>query len=383
MRDDVFKSIVKRTLNTNRFDLVSGLNTTITARINDALGKSDINSQLDALFAIHLDNVTSDASRTIMSNNFRNVEIVLNDREISSLDSQTLLLLGYTGLSLEAQLQVPPSAVFQNNVNVNHGGQVPTYTGSDMQVFAITPHTFSLIPTMKVLSYSTHVDKTFVRVLGRSIPKGHSDGFRTIAGSMIHTISVNDPLMPLHPEWINGDISTVHNIQDLWRAVLATDQLPSFDLLIFFTNEVGFASTMAIFGIQIPDTGQTISMSDSEIEISYTYTALDIDIMRGTQYRKNSVGIGKNKQDIYTLDIIGMNEYLARRNRILNGYSLHTSPFEAPALWAKMNAIYEEVDFAVSSRQAKDKANLSPFSGKQETAKYTRKEVERPKGLIK
>jgi len=97
----------------------------------------------------------------------------------------------------------------------------------------------------------------------------------TIAGSMIFNVFNQRAL------W---DISKSKS--DVTKKVVIAHQLPSFDIILNYVNEFGLESTMAIYGIQVADEGQTHSIEDVYTENTMSYVAMDIDLME----RKGSEG---------------------------------------------------------------------------------------------
>ena len=67
---------------------------------------------------------------------------------------------------------------------------------------------------------------------------------------MIATLTVNEPLSDMQP-LLYGETNYAKNTSDVWRTYLLPDQFPLFDVLLLFTNEAGFTSSMVIFGIKI------------------------------------------------------------------------------------------------------------------------------------
>jgi len=132
-----------------------------------------------------------------------------------------------------------------------------------------------VIGDIATLSYSIHQDKGAVRTLGRNRVRGFVRGSTTIAGSMIFNVFNQRAL------W---EISKSKS--DVTKRVVIAHQLPSFDIILNYVNEFGLESTMAIYGIQVADEGQTHSIEDVYTENTMSYVAMDIDLME----RKGSKG---------------------------------------------------------------------------------------------
>jgi len=94
----------------------------------------------------------------------------------------------------------------------------------------------------------------------------------TIAGSMIFTVfnrEVMEEFLSVYPE---------DPIDNDFGAILV-DQLPPFNISVSFVNEDGYLSSMVIYGVEIVDDGQTMSINDMIIENMKGYKARGIDLM--------------------------------------------------------------------------------------------------------
>lgn len=125
-----------------------------------------------------------------------------------------------------------------------------------------------VVGDIQTLTYSIHRDKGAVRTLGRTKAKGFTRGPRTIAGSIIFSVFDRRAL------W---EISKNRN--EITKRVAIADSLPGFDIILYFTNEYGKESTLALYNIQILDEGQSHSVQDVYIENTMGYIAQDIDLM--------------------------------------------------------------------------------------------------------
>jgi hypothetical protein len=225
-----------------------------------------------------------------------------------------------------------------------------------MQVVFMTPSVIQMDMQLKVLTYSMHAGLIPVGTLGRDRPKGFCKGNRTIAGSMIVTLSMRDPFMELQPIMFGSNNNYAKSTSDVWRTYLLPDQMPPFDILCMFTNEYGFTATMPIFGVKITDVGSVFAMSDSEIEVTYTYQALDIDIIRQ---------IEQNEDGTTTIDVTTNNEYLAKRAKAYNGESEHRSTFEVPTLYGALDRRAQEISYQqfMIDRSIKNKYSGATVNG--------------------
>ncbi len=121
---------------------------------------------------------------------------------------------------------------------------------------------------VQTLTYSIHRDKGQVRTLGRKKPRGFTRGHRTIAGTIIFSVFDRRALWELSK-----------NRNENTKRVSVADDLPGFDIILYFTNEYGKESTLGIYNIQIADEGQSHSVQDMYIENTMTYIAQDIDLL--------------------------------------------------------------------------------------------------------
>jgi len=279
----------------------------------------------------------STAAGSQFAYNVDQYNITLSSQEVGSLSQQELGILG--ALDIKPEVITPKQAIFMSeNTSKYKNTKYPTYTGVDMRTIFITPHMISKNITVKVLSYSTHAGLIPVSTLGRKNPKGFAEGDEAIAGSMIASITVNDPLFDMQP--LNYGVEDyAKRTSDIWRPYILPSQFPRFDLLLLFTNEKGFTSALTIFGIKLTDTGSTISMSDAEIEITYTYTALDIAPLRGV------AGETADNSAREEFNIMENNEYLMRRKMAYDGKSQHRSQFEIASVYGKIDRRLEEVAY--------------------------------------
>jgi len=146
-----------------------------------------------------------------------------------------------------------------------------SYSGCDIipVVYGLDPTTnlpsLFVVGDITTLTYSIHRDKGAVRVLGRANPKGFTRGSRTCAGSMVFSVFDRRALWELSKE------------VDTTKAVRKADDLPGFDIILYFTNEYGQESILTIYNIEIMDEGQSHSVQDMYIENTMSFIAGNID----------------------------------------------------------------------------------------------------------
>ena len=240
-------------------------------------------------------------------------------------------VLGFEGVSFEnpqtGLIDVPARGVFSmTKAELDAFLEKPTvttYTGVDITTSVAIGKIITNIQDLKTVSYSTHRANTQVRSCGSAYPRGISRGPRTIGGSLICTVRLIDPMKSLDPQVLMGyDDFTIESDTDLFKETMLPDQYPLFDLLLFYQNEVGDASALIIYGISIHDVGQTSSISDTETEVQYVYTAMDIDPIRMIRFNKDGTVINPFES----------NAYLRRKQRIVQGTTLHNDPYDIPSV---------------------------------------------------
>lgn len=137
-----------------------------------------------------------------------------------------------------------------------------------------------VLAEIQTLSVSSHREKFPVRALGGTYPKSFTRGPRTIAGSMIFTVfdrNVLEEFLEAHPSDFDAHNPTTTAI---------IDQIPPFDITVAFANELGQVSRMAIYGVELINEGQTMSIEDLLLENVVQFTARDYDPMRAVSRRK-------------------------------------------------------------------------------------------------
>jgi len=154
------------------------------------------------------------------------------------------------------------------------------YSGCDITPTIFTGRTLMVLGNIHTLSYSIHREKGFVRTLTRMYPKGVVRGPATIAGSLIFSVFDRHVLYDLLSEY-EYEPSVDQNPEtdgSNMRSPLSV-QIPPFDISIAFTNEYGYLSFLKIYGVEIVDEGQTMSVDDIVTENMMQFTARDIDPM--------------------------------------------------------------------------------------------------------
>jgi hypothetical protein len=146
-----------------------------------------------------------------------------------------------------------------------------TFSGTDSLVFLLFPKTPPInLGCLTTITYSTYRDKKPVNTLGRINIKGFTRGTRIVAGTMIFTVInqhfVNEILEKL--PWLNTGYK------------LKADELPLFDIMIVSANEYGSSVDMMIYGVDITDEAQVMSIEDLFTENQLSFIARDVDVLR-------------------------------------------------------------------------------------------------------
>lgn len=142
-----------------------------------------------------------------------------------------------------------------------------SFSGTDALVFIMLPQTEPiLLGSLSTISYSMYRDKKPVPVIGRINVGGFTRGTRIYAGTLIFTL--------LNQHWVNEVKEKVTWLKSLNR--LKTDELPLFDLMIVCANEYGAAMQMFIYGVDLTEEGQVLSVEDLFIENTFNFVARDI-----------------------------------------------------------------------------------------------------------
>lgn len=166
----------------------------------------------------------------------------------------------------------------QNSLGTNsvYGKTDNSYSGCDMRATVTDSRTGSskIIGNLATLSYSSHREVYPVRNLGSTMAKAYTRGQRTIAGTLVFS---------LFDRYALYDVAAVKSKYD--RGVgesafsLLGDQMAPFNVTCSFINETGNYSVLNIYGIQLIDEGQVMSINDIFIESTHSYVATNIDVM--------------------------------------------------------------------------------------------------------
>ncbi len=253
-------------------------------------------------------------------------EIILGYKEIAKMAPLTREIMGFNMTQDYAYFDTLPRVVITNTKDGSEKFQgYPSWSGVDMTVVAIMGSAMRFLPDVSTISFSTNRDKVDVKSLGRATRTGTTSGTRIISGSIIGVALKDEPLRCIAPSALNqaSGNDQLQSTFNPYREHMMPDQLPLFDILVLIQNEYGHYARIGLFGISIIGTGQVVSINDMQTEITYSYTATDIDLL--------TYG-GSSKESINSISI-ALDAYKERRDRISNGQSLHNSSFDVPNFW--------------------------------------------------
>lgn len=112
--------------------------------------------------------------------------------------------------------------------------------------------------TLAAVSISTHRDVFPVTSMPYVGARGFTQGHRTVAGTMMFNTIDHGVFTPI--------LDTLHQ---------HPDELPLFDILFTYANEVGMLSFEQLIGVRLLDFGKTVALENLQPIESYSYMALD------------------------------------------------------------------------------------------------------------
>lgn len=149
-----------------------------------------------------------------------------------------------------------------------------TFSGTDTLAFMMLPGcTPILLGALTTVSYSMYRNKKPVINIGRTNINGVTRGSRIFAGTMIFTL--------INQHWLRElcDQPAIKPWLGQYNELKA-DELPLFDIMIVSANEYGNWCEMFIFGIDVTDEAQTVSVEDLFTENTLSFVARDISTFR-------------------------------------------------------------------------------------------------------
>ncbi len=152
-----------------------------------------------------------------------------------------------------------------------------SFSGIDTIAFIILPGCTPIaIGNLTTISYSMYRNKKPVINLGRTNINGVTRGTRIYAGTMVFTL--------INQHWIE-ELASNDNCKNWLGNVkeLKADELPLFDIMIVSANEYGAWCSMFIYGIDLTDEGQTISVEDLFTENVFQFVARDLSVFKSKE----------------------------------------------------------------------------------------------------
>ena len=158
-----------------------------------------------------------------------------------------------------------------------------SFSGTDTVAFIMLPGCSPVtIGSLTTISYSIFRNKKPVINIGRTNINGLTRGSRIFAGTMVFTL--------INQHWVKElveqqqidkklkDYATKDKLKKWLGKVenLQTDELPIFDIMIVSANEYGAWCSMYIWGIDVTDEAQTISVQDLFTENVFQFVARDV-----------------------------------------------------------------------------------------------------------
>jgi hypothetical protein len=187
---------------------------------------------------------------------------------------------------LKDNYQVPPADPDKVSVAAEEVVQYTSYSGCDIRAIV---HFYDsnaeeenksrtkILGDVQTITFSTHREKFPVRTLGRTSPKGYTRGPRTIGGSLIFTVFNKEILSEMLVPMYQTDSADRDNY-GVWSAVMV-DQIPPFDITISLVNEYGAISRLVLYGVELVNEGQTMSVDDLITENVCQFVARHIEPM--------------------------------------------------------------------------------------------------------
>ena len=174
-----------------------------------------------------------------------------------------------------------------------------SFSGTDTLVFIMMPGRGPVVlGSITTLSYSLYRTKQPVINLGRTNINGATRGARIFAGSMIFTM--------INQHWLK-ELQSTEELSWLGDySQLKADELPLFDLMVVSANEYGSYVSMFLYGVDITDEGQVVSVNDLFTENTCSFIARDIETFTaGTHSRDYTTVQMKNRYLIKNVESKG------------------------------------------------------------------------------
>jgi hypothetical protein len=161
---------------------------------------------------------------------------------------------------------------------LREGDQSPS--GADFKVIYVSNGRVTrLMQNLQTISFSTHSEMYPVRSFGSKAAKAYARGIRTVAGTMIFLLKENDPF--INEIIVSPEVMVANGPYEKKKCYI--DNLPEFDLIVQASSEVPDRSiagqvivrgtSLYLQGVNLPESGATMSIHDLYTEIMYTYVA--------------------------------------------------------------------------------------------------------------
>lgn len=196
-----------------------------------------------------------------------------------------------------------------------------SFSGTDTLVFILLPGSNPVVlGSITTVSYSAYRTKQPVINLGRTNINGITRGSRIFAGTMIFTL--------INQHWLN-ELLESDNLKWLSKyQELKADELPLFDLMVVSANEYGSYVSMFLYGVDITDEGQVISVEDLFTENTLSFVARDIQTFKAgntlgpTKVYHSSRAKSINEVKLAGFYIVNEGEFNERINKLDKEYLL-------------------------------------------------------------
>lgn len=160
---------------------------------------------------------------------------------------------------------------------LREGNQSPS--GADFKVIYVSSGKVTrLLQNLQTITFSTHSEMYPVRAFGSKSPRAYARGIRTVAGTMIFLLKENDPF--INEIIVSPEVMVQNGPYEYKKCYI--DNIPEFDLIVQASVEVpdralGFpisrGTQLFLQGVNLPESGGTMSIHDLYTEIMYTYVA--------------------------------------------------------------------------------------------------------------
>ena len=226
-------------------------------------------------------------------------------------------------------------------VNINKN---LTFSGTDTLAFIILPSTTPIVlGSLTTLSYSSYRIKKPVNTIGGILIKGIAKGGRVVAGTLIFTL--------INQHWVNELLDAVPWLRENAEDVIYSDELPLFDIMLVSANEYGNYVSMMIYGVDLTDEAQVISINDMYTENTFSFIAREIKPF-------------SNKSENFKTSIYHSNRFFSNNKASINldweydeNYNDNSSSGKNPDINDEIKDKLEDLGYDTSDNLTKEKYN--------------------------